>query len=77
VTAGYYDAAHFAARIRVPFRMVVGWADRTCAPGTDWAAFNAIASQDKQLVGIVGMGHYTPQQYKDLYTKWLVEQLLK
>ena len=77
VTAGYYDAAYFAARIRVPFRMIVGWADRTCAPATDWAAFNAIPSKDKKLIGIVGMGHAQPPQYRDCVSQWLVSQLLK
>lgn len=55
--APYFDAAHFAARIEVPVRVVAGLADKTC----DWravhAGYHAIPSKDKSLWSVPGMPH--------------------
>lgn len=55
--APYFDAAHFAPRIRVPVRMVVGGCDVTCPPAGGWSAFNALAAKDKWMTTVPGMGH--------------------
>ena len=55
--APYFDGANFAARIRCPVRVAVGFADTTCAPCAVYAAYNAIPVQDKGIVHGVGMGH--------------------
>lgn len=53
----YFDGANFAARIRCPVRVAVGFADTTCAPGAVYAAYNAIPVKDKGIVHGIGMGH--------------------
>lgn len=55
--APYYDGAHFAARITVPIRVVVGFADCTCPPCAVYSAYNAIPSKDKAIFHGFGMGH--------------------
>ena len=55
--APYFDGANFAARIRCPVRVAVGFADTTCAPGAVYAAYNAIPVKDKGIVHGIGMGH--------------------
>ena len=55
--APYFDGANFAARIRCPVRVAVGFADTTCAPCAVYAAFNAIPVKDKAIVHGIGMGH--------------------
>lgn len=55
--APYFDGANFAARIRCPVRVAVGFADTTCAPCAVYAAYNAIPVRDKGIVHGIGMGH--------------------
>ncbi|MGN0853322.1 MAG: acetylxylan esterase [Kiritimatiellia bacterium] len=55
--APYFDGANFAARIRCPVRVAVGFADTTCAPCAVYAAYNAIPVQDKGIVHGIGMTH--------------------
>lgn len=67
----YFDAVNFATRISCPVRFAVGLADVTCAPHCTWAAYNATASKDKQLVYGIGMGHSCRAEYYDQNLKWL------
>ena len=68
--APYFDAAHFAANIRIPIRVAVGLADTTCAPGAVWAGYNAIPSKDKAIIPTPGMTHtVTKKVYADV-GKW-------
>ena len=54
--ARYFDAAYFAARIRIPVRISVGFAAESCAPHAVFAAYNAIPSKDKKIYcGIGGL----------------------
>ncbi|MGN0832877.1 MAG: acetylxylan esterase [Kiritimatiellia bacterium] len=55
--APYFDGANFAARIRCPVRVAVGFADTTCAPCAVYAAYNAIPVKDKGIVHGIGMTH--------------------
>ncbi len=55
--APYFDGANFAARIRIPVRVVVGFADTTCSPAAVYAGYNAIPSTDKKIIHGIGMGH--------------------
>ena len=57
--APYFDIAHFAPRIRVPVRSLVGLSDTTCPPAGGWCAFNALASKDKAMTTRPGMTHKT------------------
>ena len=55
--APYFDAANFAARIRCPFCVVVGFSDTTCPPPAVYAAYNAIPGPAKRIYHGLGMGH--------------------
>ena len=52
----YYDAMNFAARIRIPGVMTVGFIDATCPPTSVYAAFNAVAAK-KDIFNDPTSGH--------------------
>lgn len=53
----YYDACNFARQIHTPVRVTEGTADDNCQTEGVVAAFNAIASKDKQLRVLPQTGH--------------------
>ena len=55
--APYHDNCNFAQMIRTPVRMVYGTPDDNCQTIGGIAAFNRIASKDKQLRLLSGKGH--------------------
>ena len=68
-TAPYYDACNFARLIRTPMRMIHGLSDDNCNTEGGIAAFNALASKDKALLLIPGVGH---RWQKDTdFERWL------
>ena len=69
--APYFDAAHFAARIKTPIRVAVGLSDTTCAPCAVWAGYNAIPSADKGIVPTPGMGHSVDKKVRATLSAWL------
>lgn len=75
--APYFDGANFAARIRCPIRVVVGFADPSCAPGAVYAGFNRIPAQDKQILNGIGMTHSCYRELVGPVSKWLMEPLAK
>jgi cephalosporin-C deacetylase-like acetyl esterase len=52
----YYDAMNFAAQIRVPGIMTVGFIDTTCPPTSVYAAFNAVNAR-KDMFDDPASGH--------------------
>ena len=69
--APYFDGANFAARITIPVRVVVGFADMTCAPCAVYAGYTAIPSNDKQIVHGIGMGHSVRGEFYQQLGAWL------
>ena len=68
-TGPYYDACNFARLIRTPIRMIHGLSDTNCHTEGGIAAFNALASKDKKLLLIPGLGH---RWLKDTeFERWL------
>lgn len=55
--AAYFDGVNFAARIRIPIRFIVGFADETCPPADVYAAYNVCPSRDKGIANAIGSGH--------------------
>lgn len=72
--APYFDGANFASRITCPVRMVVGFADTTCAPCAVYAAFNALASRDKDIRHGIGMGHNCDWKFYQEFSAWQKER---
>ena len=55
-TAGYFDAVHFAPRIRARALVSIGFIDETTPPAGIWAAFNQVAGI-KEAVPLVDSPH--------------------
>jgi len=68
--APYFDGANFAARIRCPVRVVVGFSDTTCAPCGVYAAYNEIPVRDKAIVHGLGMTHSCFGSFYKEYDAW-------
>ena len=77
--APYFDAAYFAARIKVPTLVSVGFIDVTCSPASVYAAFNSIpAGVPKQIFHMYRDGHSTGSpRFRPVVNKFLKEQLTK
>jgi len=56
-TLNYFDGINFGPCITCPIIVNVGLQDNVCPPETGYAAFNAIASADKQFYPYDGHGH--------------------
>ena len=68
-TAPYYDACNFARLIRTPMRMIHGLSDDNCNTEGGIAAFNVLASKDKKLMLVPGLGHRWLKNTE--YERWL------
>jgi len=55
--APYFNGAFFAARVRCPTRVSVGFIDEICPPTGIYAAYNNLGSADKDIVHGVTRGH--------------------
>lgn len=60
--AAYYDAGHFASRLKCEVRVLVGFADDTCPPPCVYAAYNEIRSP-KSILHDVGVPHSDPPSF--------------
>jgi len=75
-TAGYFDAVHFAPRIRARALVSMGFIDETTPPAGIWAAFNQLPGR-KEAVPLVESPHNhlaTPDQvrpYVERSAAWL------
>lgn len=56
---GYYDAAHFASRIKCPATITTGFIDTVCSPSSVYAAYNNIKT-DKNIINNVTTAHTNP-----------------
>ena len=80
-TARYFDTVNFAARIKAPSLVSMGFLDTVCPPVGIWTAFNQIPAR-KEAVPLVDAAHNhqsTPEQqraYTDRAKAW-VDALVK
>ena len=73
-TAKYYDVVNFCRSLKVPVRVIVGFADTTCSPSSVYAAYNQILSKDKQIINEVDMAHSVKPSYAQ-QNDWLLAYL--
>ena len=73
--ARYYDAAYFAAEIRCPVRIAVGFQDFVCPPDSVYAAYNRIPGE-KSILNLPRHGH-APGNVYSREIKALEQRLLK
>ena len=57
----YFDCAHFAPRIRIPTRWLVGFTDELCTPQSIWAGYNCLTCPDRKIVCWPGLNHGFPE----------------
>lgn len=70
--APYFDGAHFAARIKCPVRVSVGFIDRTCPPAAVYAGYNSLNVKDKGIYNSIKMPHAVYTEVREaLDTQWL------
>ena len=55
--AAYFDGVNFAAGVKIPIRVIVGFADMTCPPHDVYAAYNVLQSADKEITNVIGSPH--------------------
>lgn len=71
-TAPYFDCANFAAGLKVPTIISVGYVDRTCSPSSVYAAFNNIKyAKTKQIFPMFLNGHRASAQSIKALAKFL------
>ncbi|MFD0869600.1 Cephalosporin C deacetylase [Chlamydia abortus] len=61
-TLSYFDIVHFAERLTMPVFMSVGLKDTICPPETIFAAYNRIASTDKEI-GVYPFGGHNVNRH--------------
>ncbi|GAB3810846.1 cephalosporin-C deacetylase [Tessaracoccus terricola] len=75
-TLSYFDGVNFARRIEVPSLFSVALMDPIVLPSTVFAAYNHLASQDKDITVWKYNGHEGGQLHQWLrQTQWLAERL--
>jgi cephalosporin-C deacetylase len=71
----YFDIKNFTPRITCPVLMGVGLLDETCPPAINFAAFNNLASQDKNYLLYPTSGHALSGEHGVLKMQWLREKM--
>ena len=73
-SAGYFDTAFFARRVRVPVLMSAGYIDPTCTPASVYAIYNELPGEKRMIDSIRGT-HAVPLEVRREMMKFLAEQL--
>ena len=67
----YFDGVNFARRLKLPVWFTAGYGDTACPPAAVWATYNACASKDKHISGMIGVGHsISPEAQKEV-EEWI------
>ncbi|MGG1514472.1 alpha/beta fold hydrolase [Paenibacillus oryzisoli] len=74
-TLSYFDAVNFAERITVPILVSANLKDMICWPETIFAAYNRIASEDKQRLVDPFIGHQVSSAQWQSALTFLAERL--
>jgi cephalosporin-C deacetylase-like acetyl esterase len=72
----YFDCATFAAGIKVPSILAVGYVDRTCSPSSVYSAYNNITAQ-KTIIPMYVKGHRMSPHAMKLMRRFLDKHLTK
>lgn len=73
-TAGYYDSAFFARRIRVPVIFSAGFLDDTCTPASVYAIYNEIITL-KDMIDMPSAGHRPSPEANEKRDRWVRKRL--
>ena len=69
--APYFDAAHFAQRIKIPVMVEAAFSDTTCPPPCVYAAYNSLKSSDRAIKNSIGCGHSGSKSNRSEMLDWL------
>ncbi|MFA7171975.1 MAG: acetylxylan esterase [Kiritimatiellia bacterium] len=69
--APYFDGAHFAARIKCPVRVSVGFIDRTCPPAAVYSGYNSLVVKDRDICHATRMPHAVYPEVSKPLDQWL------
>lgn len=72
----YIDVANHAKRIQCPATLSVGLWDQTCPPSTVFAAYQRLATQDKDLVVLPYHGHEVTYELEERRFSQILARLL-
>ena len=73
--SAYYDTVNFARRITCPVIISAGFIDRTCPPGTVYAAYNQIKTQKRMFNGPLAGHQWNVGDYRAFQAKWIAGRL--
>ncbi len=73
----YYDTKNLATKIKCAVIASSGLQDGTCPPHTNFAAFNNLDTEDKEMVIDPEMGHSYPSGWSGKYEKFFKERMKK
>jgi len=73
--SAYYDTVNFARRITCPVIISAGFIDRTCPPGTVYAAYNQIKTPKRMFNGILAGHQWNVGEYRPFQAKWIAGRL--
>jgi cephalosporin-C deacetylase-like acetyl esterase len=73
--APYFDAVNFARQITCPVIVSAGFIDRTCPPGSVYAAFNEIDAPKRIFDGPLAGHQWNVGDYRSFAGKWVEGQL--
>jgi cephalosporin-C deacetylase len=74
-TLRYFDIKNHALRVNVPSLMAVGLHDNVCPPAINFAAYNNIATSNKQFALFPSSGHGVASEYEAVRMAWIYKQL--
>ena len=61
---GYFDTAVFAAKIKVPVLVSVGFVDTTCSPSSVYSLYNAVPGNNKEIFHMYRSSHSISEESK-------------
>ncbi len=71
----YYDPMNYAPDITCPVYFNAGLIDPVSPPFSVWAVFNRLATKDKTIVALPGMGHDWSAEFDRRAWRWLDQKL--
>jgi cephalosporin-C deacetylase-like acetyl esterase len=73
--SAYFDAVNFARRIKCPVIVSVGFIDRTCPPGTVYAAYNQIQTPKRMFNGPLDGHAWQVGEFRAFNEQWVAGRL--
>jgi len=73
----YFDPANFARKIKCPVLMNAGLRDTVSPPTCVYAVFKQLATKDKEIIFLPGLGHDWSAEFDRYAWRWIEHKLVK